>query len=200
MTELLYLGAAVLFIFCLKQLSSPRTARRGNMLASIGIVDAVMHVATLDMDDSGDTVGLPVAHVATENPGRRMAGGNPRNASDLGVARSRGEIVEGLQETSGRRVSIPPEMEDARDVRREVNDPDVAGAASFADRLIDDQFALDAQLAGDQEATDRPALGWQPEKRLPRTPWLPSSVDARVERYANLPRRGRSRPGRENEE
>jgi len=37
MTELLYLGAAVLFIFGLKQLSSPRTARRGNMLASVGI-------------------------------------------------------------------------------------------------------------------------------------------------------------------
>ncbi len=42
MTELAYLGAAVLFILGLKQMGSPRTARRGNTLAAIG-----MFVATL---------------------------------------------------------------------------------------------------------------------------------------------------------
>jgi NAD(P) transhydrogenase subunit beta len=41
-TPLLYLGAAVLFIFGLKQLSSPRTARRGNMLASGGMLVAIV--------------------------------------------------------------------------------------------------------------------------------------------------------------
>ena len=50
MTELLYLGAAVLFILGLKQLSSPRTARRGNMLASVGMLIAVV-VTLANMDD-----------------------------------------------------------------------------------------------------------------------------------------------------
>ncbi len=52
MTELLYLGAAVLFIFGLKQLSSPRTARRGNMLASIGMLIAVV-VTLANMENIG---------------------------------------------------------------------------------------------------------------------------------------------------
>jgi NAD(P) transhydrogenase subunit beta len=52
MTELLYLGAAVLFIFGLKQLSSPRTARRGNMLASIGMLVALV-VTLANMEDIG---------------------------------------------------------------------------------------------------------------------------------------------------
>ena len=52
MTELLYLGAAVLFIFGLKRLSSPRTARRGNMLASVGMLIAVV-VTLANMDDIG---------------------------------------------------------------------------------------------------------------------------------------------------
>ena len=52
MTELLYLGAAVLFIFGLKQLSSPRTARRGNMLAAVGMLVAVV-VTLANMDDIG---------------------------------------------------------------------------------------------------------------------------------------------------
>lgn len=42
LTLLLYLGAAVLFILGLKQLSSPRTARRGNMLASLGMLIAIV--------------------------------------------------------------------------------------------------------------------------------------------------------------
>ena len=52
MTELLYLGAAVLFILGLKQLSSPRTARKGNMLASIGMLIAVV-VTLANMEDIG---------------------------------------------------------------------------------------------------------------------------------------------------
>ncbi len=52
MTEILYLGAAVLFIFGLKQLSSPRTARRGNMLASVGMLIAVV-VTLANMEDIG---------------------------------------------------------------------------------------------------------------------------------------------------
>ena len=52
MTELLYLGAAVLFIVGLKQLSSPRTARRGNMLASVGMLLALV-VTLVNMKDVG---------------------------------------------------------------------------------------------------------------------------------------------------
>ncbi|MCP4305313.1 MAG: NAD(P)(+) transhydrogenase (Re/Si-specific) subunit beta [bacterium] len=52
MTELLYLGAAVLFILGLKQLSSPRTARRGNMLASVGMLTALI-VTLANMDNIG---------------------------------------------------------------------------------------------------------------------------------------------------
>ncbi len=49
LTLLLYLGAAVLFILGLKQLSSPRTARRGNMLASGGMLIAII-VTLIDND------------------------------------------------------------------------------------------------------------------------------------------------------
>ncbi len=52
MTELLYLGAAVLFIFGLKKLSSPRTARQGNMLASVGMLIAVI-VTLANMENIG---------------------------------------------------------------------------------------------------------------------------------------------------
>ncbi len=49
MTELLYLGAAVLFIIGLKRLGSPRTARRGNQLAAVGMLLALV-VALVDLD------------------------------------------------------------------------------------------------------------------------------------------------------
>lgn len=52
MTELLYLLAAVLFIIGLKQLSSPRTARNGNMLASVGMLIALV-VTLANMEDIG---------------------------------------------------------------------------------------------------------------------------------------------------
>ncbi len=49
LTLLLYLAAAVLFILGLKQLSSPRTARNGNMLASGGMLVAIV-VTLIDND------------------------------------------------------------------------------------------------------------------------------------------------------
>ncbi len=42
MVELLYLGAAVLFIVGLKMLGSPRSARRGNILAALGMLLAIV--------------------------------------------------------------------------------------------------------------------------------------------------------------
>jgi len=44
-TALVYLGAAVLFILGLKLLSSPRSARRGNQLAAVGMIIAVVWTA-----------------------------------------------------------------------------------------------------------------------------------------------------------
>ena len=41
-SAILYLIAAVLFIFALKGLSSPVTARRGNMLGVVGMVIAIV--------------------------------------------------------------------------------------------------------------------------------------------------------------
>ncbi len=52
MTELLYLAAAVLFILGLKQLASPRTARRGNLLAASGMLVAIL-VTLVDLDAVG---------------------------------------------------------------------------------------------------------------------------------------------------
>lgn len=52
MTELSYLAAGVLFIFGLKGLTSPRTARRGNQMAALGMLLAtiVVVVDLLAMD------------------------------------------------------------------------------------------------------------------------------------------------------
>ncbi len=52
MTELLYLAAAVAFILGLKQLASPRTARRGNMIASSGMLLAII-VTLVDLEVVG---------------------------------------------------------------------------------------------------------------------------------------------------
>ncbi|MDJ0960021.1 MAG: NAD(P)(+) transhydrogenase (Re/Si-specific) subunit beta [Acidimicrobiia bacterium] len=49
MTQLLYLLAAVAFIFGLKQLGSPRTARNGNMIASAGMLLAIV-VTLIDQE------------------------------------------------------------------------------------------------------------------------------------------------------
>jgi len=48
-TTLLYLLAAVLFIVGLKMLGSPRTARRGNMIAAVGMLLAIV-VTLIDQD------------------------------------------------------------------------------------------------------------------------------------------------------
>jgi NAD(P) transhydrogenase subunit beta len=48
MSELAYLGAGVLFILGLKGLTSPRTARRGNQLAAIGMLVAII-VVVIDL-------------------------------------------------------------------------------------------------------------------------------------------------------
>ncbi len=42
LTQIVYLFAAVLFIFGLKELSSPKTARRGNLIAMVGMLLAVV--------------------------------------------------------------------------------------------------------------------------------------------------------------
>lgn len=49
MTEVLYLGAGVAFIVGLKQLGSPRTARKGNRLAALGMLVAIA-VTLIDQD------------------------------------------------------------------------------------------------------------------------------------------------------
>ena len=59
MTELAYLGAGVLFILGLKGLTSPRTARRGNQLAAIGmLVATVVVVVDLIVDDAQMAWGI----------------------------------------------------------------------------------------------------------------------------------------------
>ena len=67
--ELVYLASAVLFIFGMKRLSSPRTARFGNILASIGMLLALV-VTLVDQDITdwptivaGLTVGTVVGGV-----------------------------------------------------------------------------------------------------------------------------------------
>jgi NAD(P) transhydrogenase subunit beta len=68
MTNLLYLVASCLFIFGLKELSSPRTAPRGNAVAAVGMLIAA--VATVMAEQHGRTalvviaVGLIVGAVA----------------------------------------------------------------------------------------------------------------------------------------
>jgi len=41
-TDLSYLGAAILFIFALKAMASPRTARRGNLMGAVGMLLAIV--------------------------------------------------------------------------------------------------------------------------------------------------------------
>ena len=88
MTEILYLAAAVLFILGLKQLSSPRTARRGNLLASGGMLLAI--IVTLNdptssgsrpnfgTDDTGcHTVPSRLSRVTPSSPSRSSPGAAP---------------------------------------------------------------------------------------------------------------------------
>ena len=52
-TTLLYLLAGVLFILGLRGLGSPRTARRGNLIAAVGMLVAVLVTVASLIDDTG---------------------------------------------------------------------------------------------------------------------------------------------------
>ena len=54
--EISYLIASILFIFGLKMLSHPETARRGNILAAVGMVMAILATLLLHEKD-GDPIG-----------------------------------------------------------------------------------------------------------------------------------------------
>ncbi len=54
--DIAYLVAAILFIFGIKQLSSPRTARRGNMTAGVGMLLAI--IATLYIQNAMSVVWI----------------------------------------------------------------------------------------------------------------------------------------------
>ncbi len=62
MTELAYLAAGVLFILGLKGLTSPRSARRGNQIAALGmLVATIVVVVDLVTDDSRLAWGIVIA-------------------------------------------------------------------------------------------------------------------------------------------
>ena len=61
--NLVYIAAAALFVFGLKMLGSPATARRGNMLSATGMLLAI--VVTLL---SREILGLPVPRIAEGEP------------------------------------------------------------------------------------------------------------------------------------
>jgi NAD(P) transhydrogenase subunit beta len=54
-TYLLYLLAAVLFIFCLKMLTHPRTAVRGNLIGAMGMLVAVLATGPKVIEIAGDS-------------------------------------------------------------------------------------------------------------------------------------------------
>jgi len=56
--ELSYLAAALLFVFGLKLLSHPETARRGNLLAAGGMLLAMVTTALLHKNDAGQAIPL----------------------------------------------------------------------------------------------------------------------------------------------
>ena len=81
--KLAYLLAAVLFIFGLKRLSSPATARSGNWIASLGMLIAI--VATLGFE------GVVIkAHGRSE--GRAI-----RNAVKVAAKAVRGDLITRIQ-------------------------------------------------------------------------------------------------------
>lgn len=64
MTELSYLAAGVLFIVGLKGLTSPRTARRGNRLAALGmLVATIVIVVDLLSDDAAMAWGIVIGGI-----------------------------------------------------------------------------------------------------------------------------------------
>jgi len=69
--DIAYLVAAVLFIFGIKQLSSPRTARRGNTTAAVGMLIAI--VATLYVQNYLSLVWIAIALVIGSAVGAVLA-------------------------------------------------------------------------------------------------------------------------------
>ena len=61
--ELAYMLAVALFIFGLKMLSSPKTARRGNLLASLGMLIAVMATLVHVVDFTWIVVGIIIGSI-----------------------------------------------------------------------------------------------------------------------------------------
>ena len=61
LTALAYLLSAVLFILALKGLSSPKSARNGNLLGSLG---ALIGVTTVFLSNDLDNIGLILAVIA----------------------------------------------------------------------------------------------------------------------------------------
>jgi len=64
--EICYLIASVLFIFGLKMLSHPESARRGNILAAVGMVLAIIATILLHQKDGEPigNIGLIIAAIA----------------------------------------------------------------------------------------------------------------------------------------
>src|SRR3546814_921333 len=52
-----YLVASVLFIFGLKMLGDPKTARNGNLLAALGMGLAILATMAFHKNDDGDVIG-----------------------------------------------------------------------------------------------------------------------------------------------
>ncbi|MBP9151626.1 MAG: NAD(P)(+) transhydrogenase (Re/Si-specific) subunit beta, partial [Flavobacteriales bacterium] len=52
--EIAYLIASVLYIFGLKMMSDPKTAKNGNLWAAVGMTVAIVATIFLYMDDSGN--------------------------------------------------------------------------------------------------------------------------------------------------
>jgi len=73
-TALLYLLAAVCFVLALKGLSSPRTARRGNLIGAAGAAVAMATVfASTDLDNLGWILGaIAVGSLAAVPAARRV--------------------------------------------------------------------------------------------------------------------------------
>lgn len=55
--EITYLVASVLFIFGLKMLGDPKTARKGNLLAAFGMGLAILATMALHKNDAGERIG-----------------------------------------------------------------------------------------------------------------------------------------------
>ena len=68
--NLAYILASALFIFGLKMLGSPATARRGNLLSSLGMLIAVVaaltdhHIASFEIIIAGIVLGLSLIHIS----------------------------------------------------------------------------------------------------------------------------------------